>query len=40
MIALDYELDTSTWAGELAAGALVEIGNWERDRIAAARSPG
>ena len=28
MIALDYELDTSTAAGELAAGALIEIGDW------------
>jgi DNA invertase Pin-like site-specific DNA recombinase/peptidoglycan hydrolase-like protein with peptidoglycan-binding domain len=34
MVALDYELDTSTAAGELAAGALVEVGDWERARIA------
>ena len=39
-IALDYNLDTSTWAGEHAAGALVEIGNWERDRIAGRTQPG
>jgi DNA invertase Pin-like site-specific DNA recombinase len=40
MIALDYELDTSTTAGELAAGALMEIGDWERGRIAARTRPG
>ena len=40
MIALDYELDTSTQAGELAAGALVQIGEWERDRIATRTHPG
>ena len=40
MIALDYELDTSTVAGELAAGALIEIGDWERGRIAGRTQPG
>ena len=40
MIALDYELDTSTAAGELAAGALIEIGDWERSRIADRTRPG
>ena len=40
MIALDYELDTSTAAGELAAGALMEIGYWERGRIAGRTQPG
>ena len=40
MIALDYELDTSTAAGELAAGALIEIGDWERGRIADRTRPG
>jgi DNA invertase Pin-like site-specific DNA recombinase len=34
VIALDYELDTSTPAGEFAAGALIEIGDWQRDLIA------
>jgi hypothetical protein len=33
VIALDYELDTSTAAGDLPAGALMEIGEWERERI-------
>jgi DNA invertase Pin-like site-specific DNA recombinase len=40
MIALDYELDTSTAAGDLAAGALMEIGDWERGRIADRTQPG
>ena len=40
MIALDYELDTSTAAGDLAAGALMEIGDWERSRIAGRTQPG
>ena len=40
MIALDYELDTSTAAGELAAGALIEIGEWQRGRIAERTRPG
>ena len=40
MIALDYELDTSTAAGELAAGALIEIGDWQRGRIARRTRPG
>ena len=40
MIALDYELDTSTQAGDLAAGALMEIGDWERGRIAGRTQPG
>ena len=30
VIALDYELDTSSRSGELAARALVEISDWER----------
>jgi DNA invertase Pin-like site-specific DNA recombinase/peptidoglycan hydrolase-like protein with peptidoglycan-binding domain len=34
MIALDYELDTSTAAGELTAGALMEIGDWQRGLLA------
>jgi len=40
MIALDYELDTSTEAGELAAGALIEIGDWQHGRIARRTQPG
>ena len=40
MIALDFELDTSTAAGELAAGALIQIGDWERTRIADRTRPG
>ena len=40
MIALDYELDTSTAAGDLAAAALIEIGEWERGRIAGRTQPG
>src|SRR3954463_13692357 len=36
----DYELDTSTAAGELAAGALIQIGDWERSRIADRTRPG
>ena len=39
-IALDYDLDTSTGTGEHAAGVVVEVGNWERDRIAARTKPG
>ena len=34
VIALDHELDTSTSAGELAAGALIEIGDWQRGLMA------
>jgi DNA invertase Pin-like site-specific DNA recombinase len=33
VIALDYELDTSSDPGEFAAGALVAISDWERDRV-------
>ena len=33
MIALDYELDTSSDPGGFAAGALVEISDWERSRV-------
>jgi DNA invertase Pin-like site-specific DNA recombinase len=40
VIALDYELDTSTAAGDLAAGALIELGDWERDRIGGRTQPG
>ncbi|MDA0159170.1 peptidoglycan-binding protein [Solirubrobacter ginsenosidimutans] len=40
VIALDYDLDTSTAAGELAAGALIQIGGWERSRIADRTRPG
>ena len=40
MIAVDSELDTTTSAGELAANALVHIGEWERDRIATRTHPG
>jgi DNA invertase Pin-like site-specific DNA recombinase len=40
LIALDSELDTTTPAGELAANALVHIGEWERDRIATRTHPG
>jgi DNA invertase Pin-like site-specific DNA recombinase len=40
VIALDYELDTSTAAGDLAAEALIEIGEWERERIAQRTRPG
>ena len=34
VIAIDYELDTSSRAGEIAARALVEISDWERGRVA------
>jgi DNA invertase Pin-like site-specific DNA recombinase len=40
MIALDFDLDTSTAAGELAADALIQIGDWERTRIADRTRPG
>jgi DNA invertase Pin-like site-specific DNA recombinase/peptidoglycan hydrolase-like protein with peptidoglycan-binding domain len=40
VIALDYELDTSTAAGELAAGALIEIGDWQRGLITDRTRPG
>jgi DNA invertase Pin-like site-specific DNA recombinase len=40
VIALDYALDTSTAAGELAAGALMEVGDWERSLIADRTRPG
>ena len=40
VIALDYNLDTSTAAGELAAGALMEVGDWERTLIANRTRPG
>ena len=40
MIAVDSEFDTTTSAGELAANALVHIGEWERDRIATRTHPG
>jgi DNA invertase Pin-like site-specific DNA recombinase len=33
VIALDDELDTSSHAGELAAQVLVEISEWERNRV-------
>ncbi len=33
LIALDYEIDTSTAAGDVAARALVEVGDWERARF-------
>jgi peptidoglycan hydrolase-like protein with peptidoglycan-binding domain len=39
MIALDYELGTSTAAGDLAAAALMEIGEWERGRTAGRTQP-
>ena len=34
VIAIDYELDTSSREGEIAARALVEISDWERGRVA------
>jgi DNA invertase Pin-like site-specific DNA recombinase len=40
VIALDYELDTSSRAGEIAARALVEVSDWERGRVAARTRPG
>lgn len=40
VIALDYELDTSSDPGEFAAGALVAISDWERDRVAGRTRPG
>jgi DNA invertase Pin-like site-specific DNA recombinase len=33
LMALDVQLDTSTEAGRLAAGAIVGVGGWEHDRI-------
>jgi DNA invertase Pin-like site-specific DNA recombinase len=33
LIALDVQLDTATEAGWLTAGALAEVGGWERERI-------
>ena len=38
MIALDYELDTSTAAGDLAADALMEVGNWSAAASPTARA--
>jgi DNA invertase Pin-like site-specific DNA recombinase len=40
LIALDYELDTSSEPGEFVAGALVAISDWERDRLAGRTRPG
>ena len=40
VIALDYELDTSSRSGELAARALVEVSDWERGRVAGRTRPG
>jgi DNA invertase Pin-like site-specific DNA recombinase len=40
VIALDYELDTSSEPGEFAAGALVAIADWERDRVQGRTRPG
>jgi DNA invertase Pin-like site-specific DNA recombinase/peptidoglycan hydrolase-like protein with peptidoglycan-binding domain len=40
VIALDYELDTSSRTGELTAKALVEISHWERGRLEGRTRPG
>jgi DNA invertase Pin-like site-specific DNA recombinase len=40
VIALDYELDTSSDPGEFTAGALVAISDWERDRLEGRTRPG
>jgi DNA invertase Pin-like site-specific DNA recombinase len=33
LVALDYDIDTSTASGATAARMLVEIGDWERERL-------
>ena len=33
LIAIDLQLDTSTEAGQLAAGAITDVGGWEHERI-------
>ena len=40
VIALDYELDSSTHAGDLASGALMALGDWERGRDTDRTRPG
>jgi DNA invertase Pin-like site-specific DNA recombinase len=40
VIALDYELDTSSEPGGFAAGALVAISDWERNRVEGRTRPG
>jgi DNA invertase Pin-like site-specific DNA recombinase len=40
VIALDYELDTTSEPGEFAADALVAISDWERDRVEGRTRPG
>ena len=33
VIALDFEIDSSTVSGALAVQALIEVSEWERDRL-------
>jgi DNA invertase Pin-like site-specific DNA recombinase len=40
VIALDYELDSSTHAGDLASGAVIALGDWERGRDTDRPRPG
>jgi DNA invertase Pin-like site-specific DNA recombinase len=40
VIALDYELDTSSDPGEFVASALVAISDWERERVEGRTRPG
>jgi DNA invertase Pin-like site-specific DNA recombinase len=40
VIALDYELDTTSDPGEFTAGALVAISEWERERVEGRTRPG
>jgi DNA invertase Pin-like site-specific DNA recombinase len=35
LVAIDFQLDTSTEAGRLAADALAGVGGWERERLSA-----
>jgi HD-GYP domain-containing protein (c-di-GMP phosphodiesterase class II)/DNA invertase Pin-like site-specific DNA recombinase len=40
VIALDFDIDTSTASGALALQALIEVSDWERDRLDARTRPG
>ena len=40
VIALDFDIDSSTVSGALAVQALIEVSDWERDRLDARTRPG
>ena len=40
VIALDFDIDSSTVSGALAVQALIAVGDWERDRLEARTRPG